>query len=1021
MAGDMQPALDTLFWTSAQVFRHDGYPSVDGMFSKTFQFDSSHFRLPDAAQIFSAAAFDDAPLIALRSRLNATRDQLNGNDIDVWHGLTRRTNPANDIMPTLRRVVDPELCTRAWSKLFEMLALHPLLPDKHYAPLATVHVCEAPGGFIAATNHKLRQMYGTRLDWRWIALTLNPYYEFNDPAAMIDDDQFVLHTLEHWYFGEDNSGNIMNRENIRGLWERAHRLDAPAMFFTGDGSVDSSAEPNEQESNVAALHYAEAVCALGTLSPGGSLVLKMFTLFEHSSVCLLYLLGGSFERLVVTKPATSTHGNAEVYIIGLGFRGVPEALRDALLAHVGKAQAADKAMLPREHLTDTFMGEMRKCAALFSGLQCRAIERNLQLERAFSVEAQHFYAELRASMAKEYLRRTGVQRIPPDQRVVVTERISNRGLNSSIVVSDAHGHRKRPGGTLEERRAARIAHDAHVHSTALDAERPQPDAPHVAPGPAPTYSAFAQQQMQQMGHTPLAGLGANEHGIVEPIAVEARSGRSGLGFDVGSAALDGHNGTRAGRVAMLRSSGAPLTNGSWVWGAAAGALPPDEPFFEATDERESCLRDWWADDNGQLLHAMLANRWKPVVGTWQPCGVILSKYARSELLQLLTQARERYLVQVLAAPETTRLAADAALFPAAAIVPAAARPAARLAHLLRIFAEPLHLDAHAPLLFAHLPALGGDLRSAARALVQISANRTVRGVVIAQDRAAVRMVDGTETGPGTEEGALESDSHADYPVGELVRQALDLLCGERPSLCIADAAADTATEVSGRRDAEERVKQRLVRQLCIALELLVPGGALVLRMSDHLTRFSTSALLVLHASFKSIRIAKPFSCAAWESERYVLCSGYAGPKTAAPFLGLLRHVQLMLRELQDAHAADPGGQRRTVLFFAPQDALVAPTLLRTLVPINERLIVREAAALRCLYDQLQQPLERSSAWRAEREREARKRMGDLSAILTARPIRVLPPNWGCAWSRKLKREYFFSPSRAISSRWEWPA
>lgn len=68
----------------------------------------------------------------------------------------------------------------------------------------------------------------------------------------------------------------------------------------------------------------------------GGLVLKMFILFEHSSVCPLDLLDGSFERLVVTKPTTGTHGNAEAYVLALGFRGVPETLPDALPAHNGK-------------------------------------------------------------------------------------------------------------------------------------------------------------------------------------------------------------------------------------------------------------------------------------------------------------------------------------------------------------------------------------------------------------------------------------------------------------------------------------------------------------------------------------------------------------------------------------------------------------------------------------------------------------------------------------------------------------
>ena len=56
------------------------------------------------------------------------------------------------------------------------------------------------------------------IDWQWYAQTLNPYYE-HDPstaAMLIDDDRLIFHTIHenHWDFGIDNSGDILNEENI---------------------------------------------------------------------------------------------------------------------------------------------------------------------------------------------------------------------------------------------------------------------------------------------------------------------------------------------------------------------------------------------------------------------------------------------------------------------------------------------------------------------------------------------------------------------------------------------------------------------------------------------------------------------------------------------------------------------------------------------------------------------------------------------------------------------------------------
>ena len=72
--------------------------------------------------------------------------------------------------------------------------------------------------------------------------------------------------------------------------------------------------------NTAALHYCEMVTALGLLALGGSFILKAFTLFEHPTVCALYLMGAHFQEVHVYKPATSKPGNSETYIIGKGFK-----------------------------------------------------------------------------------------------------------------------------------------------------------------------------------------------------------------------------------------------------------------------------------------------------------------------------------------------------------------------------------------------------------------------------------------------------------------------------------------------------------------------------------------------------------------------------------------------------------------------------------------------------------------------------------------------------------------------------
>jgi cap2 methyltransferase len=68
----------------------------------------------------------------------------------------------------------------------EMLWTFKVVPES--MKLNSIHLCEAPGAFITCLNHYLKT-HRPDCEWKWKAITLNPYYEGNDHIAMIDQDK----------------------------------------------------------------------------------------------------------------------------------------------------------------------------------------------------------------------------------------------------------------------------------------------------------------------------------------------------------------------------------------------------------------------------------------------------------------------------------------------------------------------------------------------------------------------------------------------------------------------------------------------------------------------------------------------------------------------------------------------------------------------------------------------------------------------------------------------------------------
>lgn len=442
-----------------QVFRQLKVP-FGAIIEKEYKFPRvrlkpGRFRLES---LFSSEVYQNEKLQEYKEQLSKVEHQLDHTSIEEWGKYTDQTNALRDVPFRLRRETSVEMCTIAWTKMYEMLCAYPLLNSKNTNKrFETWHLCEAPGAFISATNHFLQNT----TNWNWNAISLHPHYEGNRLEAMIDDDRIILETWKHWKFGVDGSGDIREPHNILSFWDMKTNANCSVPLVTADGAISCEDQPDLQEQVTAQLHYCEFVTALGLLSPGGSFVLKLFTCFEHTTISLIFSACLLFEHVVLCKPPTSKSGNKETYLVCMQLV-TPEQFHDnfgisyrSFLMYLLRFCGPDTpsySMWPEKMIPKSFWKHILVASKLFSSCSKSVIQQNweykLQLEhQQLSPSVFHQQcAQQKRTKTDEWLRRF---RVPPLQRRLLGDHFLDGSHQQRGFSLQQQRDQKR--GTLKER------------------------------------------------------------------------------------------------------------------------------------------------------------------------------------------------------------------------------------------------------------------------------------------------------------------------------------------------------------------------------------------------------------------------------------------------------------------------------------------------------------------------------------------------------------------------------------------
>jgi len=279
---------------------------------------------------------------SISGRLAAAKTGLDALPASAFDTLMGALDLYAPLKRTLRECGMP-ISTNASLKMFETLGqLQLIRPGDHVRAFCNA---ELPGAFIGAINHFVRtRCPGAVLDW-----VASSYYPADaaargDPTILGDHYGLYSENRDRWLMGPAPnglppgaaavSGDLTERGVVATLAAAVRARFGGATLYTSDAGIDASSNYNQQEELTAALNFGQTACGLLALAPGGALIVKQYTFFCRFSRELVALLAALFDRLEIVKQRTSRPGNSEVYLVGIGFRGVGPELAEALLARV---------------------------------------------------------------------------------------------------------------------------------------------------------------------------------------------------------------------------------------------------------------------------------------------------------------------------------------------------------------------------------------------------------------------------------------------------------------------------------------------------------------------------------------------------------------------------------------------------------------------------------------------------------------------------------------------------------------
>lgn len=284
-------------------------------------------RIPVQVLTLSTELYTNKTMMELKHKLNTTKSLIDKYALSdehhvKWEKLSNEVRIVNMLKRFVKTKMNGQFVSRAWLKLYELHSKYKTVPAT--GSLHAFHNAELPGTSICALNHLIKTRH-PQVQYEWVASSYAPADK--DSAAL--DDMFGIYaaTKEHWLMTPTNNGDMTDIKNILDIEKK---IGGSMDLYTHDAGIDVSDNYNIQEEANARLHLGCALMGFLVLKPGGIFIGKQYTLFETLTMNLIAIYATLFTEFYLSKPMTSGYGNSEVYLIGKGFKGLPDNIRKLL-------------------------------------------------------------------------------------------------------------------------------------------------------------------------------------------------------------------------------------------------------------------------------------------------------------------------------------------------------------------------------------------------------------------------------------------------------------------------------------------------------------------------------------------------------------------------------------------------------------------------------------------------------------------------------------------------------------------